>query len=280
MTFKFVDNTMFCMKKINQTYIDAIVSLYPMADNIRTPNVPGSQNNVIYANINGKTHVFKFANENRVRKNKAVSRLFKTYKIPCPEIVVREYNGLFFEEYIRLDGVSLFEAINTGMSNDKIKRIYCEILDNVQKMSEIPSAQLQEYPYSLAHQFAREHVTNVNGATLGQICMALIYMLNIGSKNDIAVFHTDITPKNTIVSNDGHLVGFVDLDSVTISNINFAFGMMAAKYTLIGFDINDLFEYYKKISNKKLNQIRISTIANTTNLGKAVLWKHSQTKNK
>ena len=81
-----------------------------------------------------------------------------------------------------------------------------------------------------------------------------------------------------MVSNDGILVGFVDLDSVAIANLNYIFSAMAAKYQQMGFDISELCDYFEKISNKKLNRTRISTIANANSFAQKMLWKHSQSK--
>ena len=268
------------MNNIPNLYRNAIVGKYPGAQNLRMPAVAGSLNNVIYAEINGKTRVFKFGTADSVKKNAHISKLYKIRKIPCPQINIGEYNGLFFEEYEQLPGVTLFEAIQNGMDANKIKQIYREIIDCFEKMSRIPEQQIINIPNRHAHEFTKQHITNVNGATLGQICTALVYVLNTGNKSDTALFHSDITPKNTIVSADGHLVGFIDIDSVVACNINYAFGMMAAKYVQMGFDINDLFNAYREIGTKKLNQMRISIMANGTNFIKTQLWKHSHKKQK
>ena len=105
-------------------------------------------------------------------------------------------------------------------------------------------------------------------------------MANYGNPKDIAIFHSDITPKNTVVSTDGHLVGFLDLDSAAISNINYAFGTMAAKYQQLGFNISELYDYFEGISDTKLNRTRINALANINNIAKKMLWQHSQSKHK
>ncbi len=268
------------MKDIPNLYREAIITRYPGAQNLRLPTVSGSLNNVIYAEIDGKTRVFKFGTAGAVKNNARISKLYKMRKIPCPQINVGEYNGLFFEEYEQLPGTTLFEAIQNGMDANKIKQIYREIIECFAKMDKIPWYEISDIPNKCAHKFAKQHITNANGATLGQICMALVYMLNIGDTKDSAVYHSDITPKNTIVSADGHLVGFIDIDSVVVCNVNYAFGMMAAKYIQMGFDINDLFNLYNKFGTKKLNQKRVTFLADGMNFVKKQLWKHSHNKQK
>ena len=266
------------MNNIPEIYKLAIKAKYPNAQNLRTPVVCGSQQNVIFADIDNKTIVFKFGTEDIIKKNVAISKTYLDFGIPVPRIKMKQYNNLFFEEYEQLAGKTLYEAINEGMPADKIKKVYRQILKNIAKMCKITPDALKNKPNKNIHLVAREHVTNVNNVILGNICMALIYIVNLGTKKDTAVFHSDITPKNTIVSNDGILVGFVDLDSVAIANLNYIFSAMAAKYQQMGFDISELCDYFEKISNIKLNRTRISTIANANSFAKKMLWKHSQSK--
>ena len=268
------------MKNTPKKFFDAVLHAYPDATNLRIPNTVGSQNNLIFADIKNKTHAFKFGTPERLNKNESVSKLYRMRKIPCPDIKIRESDGLFFEDYEILDGITLFEAIENGMSDDKIKQIYREIIDCIDKMKRIPNIPLYTNKNKYVHQFAKEHITNTNGAILGRICMAAVYSANIGNQNDMALYHSDITPKNTIVSQDGHLLAFIDLDSVSISNINYIFGMMAAKYIELGFDIDELILYYEKISGKKLNRHHVSMIANSMFFIKKTLWKLSNNKQK
>ncbi len=268
------------MKNIPNLYRDAVIGRYPNAQNLRMPVVAGSQNNVIYAEIAGKTRVFKFGSADSVKKNAQISKLYKMHKIPCPQINIGEYNSLFFEEYELLPGTTLFEAIQNGMEANKIKQIYREIIEYFSKMDRIPGYIISDIPNKHAHEFAKQHITNTNGATLGQICMALVYMLNIGNNKNDAVYHSDITPKNTIVSADGHLVGFIDMDSVVVCNVNYAFGMLAAKYIQMGFDINELINIYNKFGTKKLSPKRIAFLADGMNFVKKQLWEYSNNKQK
>lgn len=268
------------MYNIPDNFYKAILSQHPDAQNLRVPDVQGSLKNIFFADVDGKTYAFKFGQPDLVKKNERISALFKIRKIPCPDICAREFNDLYFEEYEVLPGISLFDAVKNGMSADKIRQIYREILDNIEKMSHIPGRYVLGNDIAQAHKFAKSHVTNTNGPVLGQICMALVYMLNLGDSKNKALFHSDITPKNTIVSEDGHLVGFVDIDSVTTCDINYAFAMMAAKYIQMGLDINDLFLYYQKISGKLLNQGRIRKMADAINFAKTILWKRTGSRQK
>lgn len=268
------------MNNIPSSFRTAILAKYPNARNLRTPGICGSKKNVVFADIDNKTLVFKFSNPNTIKKNFAVSQIYRNADIPAPHITMGQYKDIFFEEYEFLSGKTLFEAINDGMSADKIKQVYREILHNIAKMQKLQPQLLEKYQHKHVHTITNEQVTNVNNAVLGKICTALVYMANYGDPKDIAIFHSDITPKNTVVSTDGHLVGFLDLDSAAISNINYAFGTMAAKYQQLGFNISELYDYFEGISDTKLNRTRINALANINNITKKMLWKHSQSKHK
>lgn len=266
------------MSIIPDIFRQAILDRYQDAQNLRTPDVCGTKNNVIFADIGPKTRVFKFGDPVIIRKNAYISQIYRESKIPVPHISACQYKNIYFEEYEMLAGKTLFEAVRDGISKDKIKQIYREILDNMAKMRMISPHLLDNHPYKNVHVVAHEHVANVNSAMLGKICMALVYILNCGPQKDNAIFHSDITPKNTVVSDDGHLVGFLDMDSVAVGNINYMFGAMAIKYQMLGFDINELFDYYECVSGTKLNRVRIRAMANANNFGKKMLWMHTQHK--
>ena len=268
------------MTETPSKYSNAILAKHPNAQNLRAPEIQGSQNNVLFADINNKTFVFKFNTLEQIQKNIYVSNIYKTHHIPCPNIKFGEHNGIFFEEYESLPGIPFYKAIANGMPECKIKQVYDEILYHIKTMRQITIPQTLCFRNLHAHQFAKEHTTNVNNALIGQICMALVYSVNVGPKSDISLYHSDITPKNTIVSPDGHLVGFIDIDSVVISNINYIFGMMCANYIQHGYDINELITKYQKISGQKINRHRVRTIADTVAFGKKLLWQHAHKKNK
>lgn len=259
-------------------YKAAIFDRYPNAKNLCQPLVRGSQQNVIFANVDGQQMVFKFGNPDIIRKNAYISRLYAENGIPCPVITAHQYKNVFFEEYKHIPGKTLYEHIGCGMDAEKIKQVYRETLVAFAKMGQIKPGVLDGFPHKHMHIVADEHITNVNNAVLGKLCMALVYLINLGNDDDKAVYHTDITPKNIVVSEDGHLVGILDIDTAAVSDVNYAFGAMAAKYIQLGFDINELFDVYEKISGKKLNKTRASVIANANNAVKKMLWQHSKIK--
>jgi hypothetical protein len=65
------------------------------------------------------------------------------------------------------------------------------------------------------------------------------------------------------------------MDNVCVCNKKHAFGMMAAKYHELGFDINELMDEYYKVSSEHLPRANIARRVTIANIGKRLLWKHS-----
>ncbi len=257
-----------------------IKSIYPNATDVKTPVISGAQDNVLIANLNGTDTVFKFSDVDLSKKNAAVCKLYAKSGIPVPETSVKYASGVYFEQYTKITGKTLFEAINDGMTTNQIKQVYHEILINFEKMSHISPTYISKYLKSGVHEIALINVSKANNKALAKICVLIVYLMNICKKSDVGLYHSDITPKNIIVTEDGHLQGFIDIDNVCICSKNHAFGMMAAKYEELGFDINDLMTDYYKISSERLPINNITSRVKVANIGKKLLWKHSQNKHK
>lgn len=245
---------------------------------IYAPDIRGSLDNVLVAETDKDKFIFKFGNMDTVQKNAKISRIYRTaYKIPVPDITAHECQGLFFEKYPMLQGNSLYQAINTGLvTQDQIKQIYREIITEFAKMVHVHPIQINSEPQFKFHNFAREHTARANNKTLANIFMVFAYLANMGANKDNAIIHSDLSPKNTIITDDGHLAGFIDLDSAVICNKNYAFCAMASWYQNMGFDIKELMDYYEEISEDNLSRNRITGMVGLNNFGKKLLWKHRQ----
>lgn len=247
---------------------------------IHTPEIPGSLDNVLIAHSDTGDEVFKFGNEHTIKKNAQASRLYNTVKkIPVPTVTAHEHNGVHFERYKMIEGQTLYNMVNTRqLRPDQIKQIYRDIVAEFAKMVRTPPILLNNNQDFYFHKFAREHTANANNETLAKIFMCLAYIANAGADKDKAVIHSDLSPKNTIITPDGKLAGFIDMDSIVICDKNYAFCAMASWYKNMGFDIAELMDYYEKISNDKLNRARVSAMVNINNFGKKMLWLHKQRK--
>ena len=228
-----------------------------------------------------KTHTFKFSdNPELILKNAEICRVCALRGIPVPKITPREYGGLFFEEYPRIDGINLYQAIQQGIGAKQIQEIYRDIIKCFAKMDKVSPSQLYKNPINHVHNVARITTAKNNNPFIANLIGAAVYAMNAGKYSDKAFYHTNISPKNIIVSRDGNFVALVDADEIAIADRNYAFGAMAAKYQEIGMNMNDLFNTYYQVGDYQLNKSRVQMMANTNALGQKLLWMHKQSKTK
>ncbi|MBR4892051.1 MAG: hypothetical protein IKZ34_02630 [Alphaproteobacteria bacterium] len=259
---------------------NAILSVCPDATNIIAPAIKGAQNSMLTAKTADGEVMFKFNDYELAQKNVAVSKLYNMRGIPAPQISLHTVGDIHFEMYKKFPQKTLFEAIQDGMPPEYIKQIYREVLFYFEKMANISPAYINSNLKNTAHEVAKVNVSNVNNKAIGTLCAAIVYLANISKQSDMALFHSDITPKNIIVSNDGHLVSFIDMDNVCVCSKKHAFSMMAAKYHELGFDVEELMSEYYKVSLEHLPAESIKRRVSIANLSKKLLWKHSVSKSK
>lgn len=252
-------------------YMAAIQAQHPGVWGFTTPDVSGTQNNILFAVVDDKEMVFKFGDKELVEKNEAVSKLYNIRQIPVPRIVARNQNDLYFEEYEKIQGRSLFEAMKRGMQDEQVKQVYQDILVCFEKMSRIAPSYINSNLKSTVHEVAKINIRNVNGEKVAQIFKFLVYMMNIFGRKGL--YHSDITPKNIIVDNKGHFLGFVDVDSVNICSKNFAFATMAAKYKEMGFNPSELLADYRTLTHDTIDANYVNKYINLVATGKHILWK-------
>lgn len=259
-------------------YNNIIRTTCPDVISTHEPKVTGALNNVVFANTPNDAYVFKFGNADIIRKNEAASRLYNIREIPVPQITAMTHNETAFEMYKKIPGITLFEAINQGIGAQQIKDVYREILGHFAKMSRMYPSLLPNFEMIDVHQIAKQNITDVNSNRMGQLFMMAVYLLNMGDRQNKAIYHSDITPKNIIVSDTGVFTGLIDIDNVCVCDKNYAFGAMAAKYQEIGFDAQDLIQEYEKNTSDNINPARIKAIAKLHNMGKRILWRHKTNK--
>ena len=249
-------------------------SVMPYAYDIRYPNIPGCLNSVAIARSKHGEFVFKINHHDMANKNAVVSELLNDGGIHVPHVNVHTYNATCFEKYRIIPGRTLYECMG-DMSYEQIHAIYACVVRNFAEMSRIDWAAVKDMPCKYMHQVAKYNVSDVNNPVMGKLFSGAVRAMNMGDADDIGLYHCGLTPENIIVDNNGHFSGIVDLDEVAISNQNYAFAIMAAKYQKMGFDSSELIDYYEKISNKKLNRHHIDTMCNITNVGKYLMWRMS-----
>lgn len=261
------------MKQNESFYSDAIHSIIPAAYNICRPQLRGSQNNVLMADTDTEKYVFKFSSAALVKKNELVSTIFQAYDIPVPTVSAISYQDQFFEMYSYIPGKTLYEHIGQGLSGKNLELIYQELLRLVQKMSKIDTALFNTIEYKYCYQIAKINIINSSSnVLLANIFGGLVHALSAGKKG---IYHSDITPKNVIISDDGRIAALLDIDSVALCNEHFALGAMLSKYQQLGYKLSGLYDFYEDITGRHIDRNRITAQANLNNIGKKILWHNS-----
>lgn len=264
------------IKPIPENVYDAIGSIFYQPYDIHRPKISGSQDNVFLMGRSPEnTFVFKFSDPDLVQKNETVSKLYRSCGINVPQITAYEYNGQWFEFYKMIPGKTLYERVGNGIDAATIKSAYRDITTELAKMSCIDVGCLSRVNSKYIYQSARKNINNANNAAYATVFSTAIRALNYGPAKDMGVYHCCLTPKNIIMSGQDNMRGIIDIDEVGISNINYAFAMMAAKYQQLGHDKDELIDIYERNSYKKLNRKYINAICGITNIGKRILWKQA-----
>lgn len=251
----------------------ALGTALPNMHNVRFPKIQGALGHVYFVDQDKKQYVVKFNPQHLVLKNVQVANIFQEHNIPAPASRACARYDTWMEVYPQIQGRTLFERIGDGLPSDKVREIYQEILTHFAKMEDINFQKLSHLECRHFHQVARYNVSDTNNAVTARIIQGLVRVLNIGKKQDTGLYHAGITPKNVILSPDDRFAGFIDLDEAAICNKNYAFGSMATKYAQLGYDIRELFDYYERLTGKKLDRRRISAMADLNNIGKCILGK-------
>ncbi len=256
-------------------YLPVIKKAFAEVYGVRFPNVRGALNSVIIANTNDGEYVCKFNHRDLAIKNMEVSRIFNEKGIKVPEIKVYSYNNQCFEAYKIIPGKTLFEHIGYGLSEEKIKAVFRELLNQFAKMSEITPNIVFSKKYKHTYQVAKTNISDVNNRMLGLVFSGAVRLMNTTSKEQHGLYHCGITPKNIILDNNGNFLSLLDLDEIAIADKSYAFGAMATKYQQLGFDITELIDLYEKTTNQSLDHKRVRFMADLNNVGKRLLWKQA-----
>lgn len=253
-------------------YFSAIKSVIPYAYDIKLPKIQGTlKSSFIVKSIDG-TFVCKFNHRDLAMKNAAVSRILNNAYIQVPNIRVVKYNDSWIEVYKFIPSRTLYESVGTGLSGEKLEKVYRSLVDIFAKMDTLSLTELSNMRVNLTHQVAKINISDTNNAVFGALFSGAVKLMNNYCGKSVGLYHCGITPKNVILDDDYNVSGFVDMDEVAIADRNYAFGMMAAKYKQLGHNPMDLVEYYETISGNKLNHKKVKTITDLTNLGKSILW--------
>ena len=232
-------------------YISAIKTAINGAHDIRTPSVKGGVCRVYFADTEFGPTVFRFSSKELTEHNTNIGKLLHQKGISAPLSNVHTYSDLWFETYRYNPDETLFETINTGIDKQQIKNIYNQLINIQIKMSEIPLTivpltKLSKYP-DLFQAMSRFTLPPL----LSSVYTNIIKTVLLPGKKRLV--HNDLNPKNVLITPDKNVSGILDLDSVGISNENFAMMMLMRYYPFVA-DYGELLDYYEDNAKRNLHR--------------------------
>ena len=264
--------------KIPEFYIDAIYNVFHRVIDIQYPTQRGSQNNVLFVKTADGDFVAKFNTRDMVIKNYDVSHLARQNGILAPDISIMGYKNTWFERYPLIQGKTLFERMKDGMPMPAIKRAFDEILTQFLHMDNLPIQNIRSNKCINVHDAVYANGRNTSGPVLARILMSCVYLMNRGREHNVGLYHTELTPKNVIVDENGKLISLLDIDGMAICNRSFAFSVFADKWAQAGFDLNELYDKYEHMTGRKINRARINAMLNTVHAGKYIMFHTNKNK--
>ncbi len=237
-------------------YYNAILSAMPDAVSVCKPDVRGTNSRIfIVTNSAGDRRVFRFNTRPVAHRNHDIGLVLAAHGINAPRVQLHLYKGQYFESYPYIGGKSMAEAISGNLSQGQILDMYAGIATKMRELSEIPLRDFETIGNKDCHAVAKSNFMNKRPSPiLGTIVKWGTQILNIGDKS---VCHCDLTPGNIMMDKDNNISAILDLNAISIANINFSAaitGNALAKYQLSPDDFygvcHDVMPY--EINQKKI----------------------------
>ncbi|MBO5946859.1 MAG: hypothetical protein J6Q44_01805 [Alphaproteobacteria bacterium] len=190
---------------------------------VYVPVVRGTNSRIyIIETLDGTKTVFRFNSRQIAHRNYDISKVLRAQDIPVPEIDLHLYQGQYFETYPYISGQTFQECLNMGMSKSEILNTYAIMANQIHKMLNVPLHNFQNIENKNCSSVAQSNVVHKSGLwSFGQCVKYGTKLLNTGKQH---ICHCDFTPRNIVLDNKKQLT-ILDLNAVSIANINFALAL-------------------------------------------------------
>lgn len=207
------EDTKFYLSAIRDTVRDIV--------RIDTPVLRGSNSHIfIVETKDGARTVFRFNPRHVAHRNHDISHVLSSHDVPVPLVKLHLYQGQYFETYPYLAGYTFQECLNMGMSKSEILDTYDMMAQQIKKMTEIPVHNFKNIENKNCSSVAQSNIVRkTNSWLLGQGVKYGTKLLNAGDQN---ICHCDFTPQNVVFDAGKNTISVLDLNAVSVANINFA----------------------------------------------------------
>jgi serine/threonine protein kinase len=183
--------------KEQDSIISGIKDLYGKRDvKISRPAFAGEHHQVYIVETDTHKTVFRLSSKECALKNFEVSRVLKKYGIPVPEIYVCTINnGKYCEMYDYIEGKTLYERHQEGISEETIKKIYTQLCDICLRMSAIPVKEVRKLHLHTCKTDMFFKILNLSPSVIG---------------------HSDLNDKNILLDDNDNICAILDLDDINL----------------------------------------------------------------
>ena len=187
---------------------------------VDTPVIHGTNSHVFIVETSDMGRiVFRFNPRNVAHRNHDISKILQSQNIPVPSIDLHLYQGQYFETYPYLSGPTFQECLYMGMSKSDRLDTYALMAQQIKKLSEIPVHNFENIENKHCSSVAQSNICSKTGRwTSGQCIRYGTKLLNVGEQH---ICHCDFTPRNIVLNKETQL-SMLDLNAVSVANINFA----------------------------------------------------------
>ncbi len=232
-------------------YHAAIKSCHPYAFDIRQPIVAGVVGDVFLADVApGKTYVYKFNDKPIVQRNYELCETLALIGAPVPRTTVHSYLQTSFEVYPYCTDKTLCEHMRTGMNDNHIFEIYCDVIRAQQKISQINKNEINLGQMASFYQVVNKNIRRASGSSLTHAYMAMLgVMSRVGPQ---FLLHNDIHMKNILITDEYKFSKMIDMDAISFCNEDFSVMQMLRAYPLD--NVSELMDFYEDTMQRKLHR--------------------------
>ena len=235
-------------------------AIYDTVQDIRHVDVPvirGTNSRIfIVDTIDMGKVVFRFNPRHVAHRNHDISKVLRNHDVPVPAVDLHLYHGQYFETYPYLPGSTFQECLNMGMSLSEIHDVYAMMAYQIKNIADIPLHNFKNIENKNCSSVAQSNIVNkTNSWALGQCIKYGTKLLNAGHQS---ICHCDFTPRNIVLGPNQDTLSVLDLNAISIANINFA--LATAGLSLKHNKLNR-YEFYSicdDILPGRLNRTRLS----------------------
>lgn len=209
--------------KENYDYISQIKKLYCEDVNISQPLFIGQNHPLYIAETKHSKTVFRFSAPDCAYRNFHLSNLLRKYNIPVPDVQICRFDdNIYCEKYPFIEGKTLYERHNQGISSKTIEKVYSQLCQICYQMSQIP---VQEFV-----------------ALNLPVCKTDVFFRLLNRSHRV-VGHNDLNDKNILLDQDDNVCAIIDLDSISLKPFEF--------FMILVFEIAQEKEYEYNVASIK-----------------------------